>query len=451
MRFTATGAVVLTVGCLAFASAALTAHQFLHLSTAVAMAVGICWGLAMVTLDRWLLLTIRRQPHVLATLALALPRVAVAVVAGLVIAVSVVLVAFKNEVYARATYDWRQAMLTALQNVDNKYRPQITSLIAQENNLEQRIATVGAGGAVGNDALYLADSARAARLSTEARAAAAVAQCELDGTCGSGHVGAGPVYTRKELYAEQLQHEAAAAQAGATARAKTIAAEQTAATGQAHGYERSQLAHVRDRLNQVEAKRSHDERTVRRAYAQPIGLADRLDALAELQQVHPSIQHWSELLTILILLLDSAPAVGKALVSIGPQTPYERVHSQQERVAAAAAKADRKARIKAAKIAAQEPVDQAELHRKLWLKELPELLAKVIRTQREATERHIDVWAENTHRRVADWVQVIRHDRDPVEPQGEPPVAASGSANGAGTSSTRARLRRLGSRAWRRR
>ncbi len=86
MRAAATGATVLVVAVLAALSAIVTAHQFLHVAVPGAVLLGAGWGTSIMALDRWLILSIRRQPTGWRTLALALPRVAVAVVAGLVIA-----------------------------------------------------------------------------------------------------------------------------------------------------------------------------------------------------------------------------------------------------------------------------------------------------------------------------------------------------------------------------
>src|ERR1700756_5302235 len=83
MRFAATGATVLTTCALATVSATLTVNQFLHVALLGAVAVGVGWGAAIMALDRWLILSIRRQTNALATLALAVPRVLLAIVAGL--------------------------------------------------------------------------------------------------------------------------------------------------------------------------------------------------------------------------------------------------------------------------------------------------------------------------------------------------------------------------------
>jgi hypothetical protein len=81
-----------------------------------------------------------------------------------------------------------------LQNTNAKYQPQITALTSQEHALEQQLATFTTPGVVANDPIYRSDIATARRLEAKAQKAEAAALCELDGRCGSGHIGAGPIY-----------------------------------------------------------------------------------------------------------------------------------------------------------------------------------------------------------------------------------------------------------------
>ena len=399
-RFAATGATVLTVGVLAGVSATLTAHMFLHMVIATARAVGIGWGIAIMILDRWLILSIRRQTSWWRTLLLSVPRVALACAAGYVIAKPLVLVTFRQEVSAQAATDRSQQFLAAKAKIDARYAPEIATLTDQQNTLETKLATVSSDGALATDPLYQADVKAAATLQREANAAAAAALCEFDGTCGSRHIGDGPVYAAKEAYARTLAAKAASAQATAAARGRADAAAQASANRSSHGYERQQLSVVLGRLSSLRAQRASQEAAARKAYNAPIGLADRLAALSELDHSNSSVGDWNLVLTILLLLVDASPALGKAMLSIGPPTLYERVQNEEESATHAAARAHGRAFVKAEKIAAQEAVDQAKLHRSLWQQALNDLVAKLVAIQREVTEQVIATWGETERRRA---------------------------------------------------
>jgi hypothetical protein len=395
MRAAATGGTVLVVAVLAALSAIVTAHQFLHVGVPGALVLGAGWGMAIMALDRWLILSIRRQPTGWRTLLLALPRVAVAVVAGLVIAKPVMLVMFRGEIDARAVYDRRQALLGATQAIDAKYSPQITTLTAQRDTLESGLTTVDPGGVLQSDPIYQADMRRAQNLQAAAQKASSGALCELDGTCGSGHIGDGPIYATKEAEARSLAAQATKAQQVAAARASVLEAQQRTAASQAHRDERAQLAQVLQRLGVLRAQRAGDESAVRAKFVAPIGLSDRLDAMSEVMNQHPSTGRFELLLTLLILFLDSAPAVGKAILLLGPPTPYEHQQDQEERMLLRAGKLHAEAYLEAEATAAGETVTQAKMHAELWEKQLRELVPKVVAVQREVTEQAIADWADD--------------------------------------------------------
>ena len=408
MRASATGATVLVVAILAALSAIVTAYQFLHVPVPGAVLLGAGWGAAIMALDRWLILSIRRQPTAWRTLTLALPRVAVAVVAGLVIAKPVMLVMFRSEINARAVYDRRIALLSATQGIEAKYSPQINTLTAQRDALESELTTVDPGALLQSDPIYQADTQRTRSLQTDAQKAESDAMCELDGTCGSRHVGAGPIYATKEAEARSLAAQAANAQQAATARASVLEAQQKAAATEAHGDERAQLVQILQRLAVLRGEQARDEAAVRTKFVAPIGLSDRLDAMSEIINEHPSTGRFELLLTLLITFLDSAPAVGKAMLLLGPPTPYEQQQEKEEETLLRAAEVHADAYLEAEATAAGETVTQAKIHAELWEKQLRELVPKIVAVQREVTEQVIADWAQDAREEMRRLSRVAR-------------------------------------------
>jgi hypothetical protein len=396
MRATATGILVIVVSTMAGAAATLTGHTFLHLGLTASVALGLFWASAIMALDRWLLLVIKRQPTKAATLGLAVPRVAVAVVAGFLIAKALVIGMFNSEVMRQAGWNRQETVLAHLRVVDRRDTPPISALFRAEHRLQKKLGTVGPASALASDPIYAEATRRSKVLSAEANTAFNKAQCELDGTCGTSHVGPGPVYDRKLRHAQSLQQQADAAEAAAQSRATVVNGEQQAAAKTVHADQRRELAGVHTRLQTALQRRAHDEQKVRAEYGGPIGLADRLDALAAVERIHHSARNYSLLLTLLLTLVDSAPAVGKALMLIGAKSAYEDELDAEEAAAQQLAALTRDAEKRAHEISTQEIVDQAEAHRAQWKEELPAIVAKVVAVQRSVTEESIERWERET-------------------------------------------------------
>jgi Domain of unknown function (DUF4407) len=410
MRFAATGATVLTTSGLAALSATLTAHQFLHIALLGALLVGVGWGVAIMALDRWLILSIRRQASSWATLALALPRVLLAIVAGLVIAKPLVLTIFRSEVTAQATADRQHAYLLQRQRLDDQYAT-IGTLSTQASSIEQELTKVDIGSVLLTDPEYGLANQQAQNLQARSQAAEQQALCELDGTCGTHHVGSGPVYAVKQATANQLQARAATAQAKLATLRQSLLAQQTARQGQDDRYLRAQLTQILHRRDQLAAQRTQDEATLRSVYREPLGLAERLDALSEVSRQHPSVAAMSLLITLLILLIDSAPALGKAFTSIGMPTLYEQVQSEEEQSLIERARAHRRALADAHAHEAAAIVDEAAIRRRLWKRNLTPLVGRQVRTQVDLAEHYIDRWSEDARAGMDDWIQASLRER----------------------------------------
>jgi hypothetical protein len=403
MRATATGALVVVVSGLAAASATLTGQLFLDMRPLPSLLFGLCWGAAIMTFDRWLLLVIKRQRTNLGTLALAAPRVLLAVVAGYVIATSLVLLAFHFEVTRQAEWDKQQSVQSHLTAIETADDPAINSLTNTEDHLEAEIGTtVDQASVLNSDPLYQADRLQATELTTKAEDANAAAICELDGTCGTHAVGAGPIYDRKLAYANSLHAQAVAAENAAQARAAVLIKEESAATTQQHADEQHQLTGVQSQLAELEGARANAEKTVHVEYGGPVGLADRLEALAVLEGIYPSVRFYSYMLTFLLMLIDASPAVGKALLLVGLKAPYEEELEAEEQANRKAAQIPREARCRVAQMAAQETIDQAIIHREQWRDALPDLIARIVEVQRRTTEDVIRDWERRIRAQVED-------------------------------------------------
>jgi len=403
-KMAATGAVVATTGCLAAVAATFTVYQFMRTSLPVGLLAGGAWGLAIVTLDRWLIMSIRRQPKKRATFVFALPRIALAIVAGLVMATPIVLKVFEREVTTQAGEDKRQAYLEGKRHLDSKYS-EIKQLESTSAGLVKAIATDEAGTALEQNPAYRGAAKEASKLRSEANAARASALCELDGGCGTGKVGDGPVYQRKKAYAAELEGRAAKAAAAQAGLRRRLLGEESQRSAEAGSSERQQLNQTEARLRLLRDEREEEENSLRHEYSRPIGLADRLDALSALSRSHPSVANWSRLVTLLLLFFDTAPALGKTFMAMGEPTLYERELEGHERAISQKGEQSRTAELDAHSLEAGIAVDEARLKRELWQREMQGIVSRKVAVESEMASLYISEWERHVREQTKDWIE----------------------------------------------
>jgi hypothetical protein len=97
-RFVALGGVLLSTGGLAAVSAAFAVHMALGVWWPFALLVGLGWGAVVVNLDRMLLVGMAHDSSLKRNLVLAVPRVGLALVLGVVVATPLTLQVFHKEI-----------------------------------------------------------------------------------------------------------------------------------------------------------------------------------------------------------------------------------------------------------------------------------------------------------------------------------------------------------------
>src|SRR3954453_11454322 len=97
-RFVALGGVLLRTGGLAVRSAAFAVHMALGAWWPAALLIGIGWGTVIVNLDRMLLVGMAHDSSLKRNLMLAVPRVGLALILGVVISTPLTLQIFHKEI-----------------------------------------------------------------------------------------------------------------------------------------------------------------------------------------------------------------------------------------------------------------------------------------------------------------------------------------------------------------
>jgi hypothetical protein len=432
-RLKALGAIVVAIACISGTSGTFLVHEFLHAPLIVALPLGAGWGAIVLTLDRWMIASIRRQRSLGMTVSLALSRVLLAVALGLVTAPPILLRIFQAETVALGTQEKQTALLGGKHKLAARFTT-IPQLEAKSADLEQQVGNGNSEAGLADNATYGEATKKAAQLRSEATAATARALCEADGTCGTHRAGNGPDYRLKEHVAQRVTAEAQAAEAQAAQLRATLLREQATSAGERQARAHKELASVEGLLRTQRRERAQQESILQHAYSQPLGLADRLDALSNLAASHASVGWWNWVLAIIIVLLDTSPALGKLVMILGEPTPYEFQVGQEERLHREASEVFLDAERRKTHIDAESDVEYAERVRRLRAKHFEAVADDQVKA--EATERRRWLKFKLAHMRKRMDEQIRRE-------FGEPEV---GDRSGAARKETQRRWRGFGRR-----
>lgn len=384
-RIVALGGTVLATSFLAVVAGTAATHDWLHVSLALALPAGFFWGLAIMNLDRWLLLTIRRQATPPRTLMLALPRLGLALVVGMVISIPTLLGVFHPEVTAKATEE-RQAEQAQAKRILGAQFVQIKKLAGERKELQQSLNSSLASTVFAESPDYARLQRRLSGEQKQADAAQKRAICELDGTCGTKHVGAGPSYRAKEQQASGLAAEATATRSELDGLGKRLLKEAESSQHQAKGFAREHLAQVNGEFSELNADYKRERGKLEKAFEAKIGLLDRVDALASLASEHPSMRYITILLALFILAIDCVPVLFKTLSLLGRPSRYEAIQEDRDERQLARRTVEEDAREELRRIEIASSLQEAQMHAKLNGEAIADRMRRIADLEREVSD-----------------------------------------------------------------
>ena len=253
----------------------------------MAAAVGLLWGSVVFNLDRLMVTQMVRQKSRRAAVWLAVPRIFVALVLGVVISTPLILQIFAPEISTemQRMQVEEQSSFTASQNASATY----AQIPAIERRIAANQAVLSAGGAV--DTSQDTDVLAAKRIYDTAEKAYQAAQdkveCEVDGSCGTGKIGHGPAFQEKERRANDLRDQRDAAKKRYDDTLARVETAQNRTSSERLTNARSQLSTDQAELTRLKrAKAASDDEYSHRAAAGE-GLLARLEALDRLSTAPP--------------------------------------------------------------------------------------------------------------------------------------------------------------------
>ncbi|MGY1714196.1 DUF4407 domain-containing protein [Geodermatophilus sp. SYSU D01106] len=323
-RFAALGGVLLSTGGLAVASASFALHMALGVWWPFALLLGLGWGAVVVNLDRMLLVGMAHDASLKRNLALAVPRVGLALILGVVVATPLTLQVFHKEIDAEITVMQAEAADAYRESLEADARFAGLEELREKVALEQDVVATGGSAdpalvAVQAD-LTAKQAAYDAALATQ-RDLEARAQCELDGTCGTGDAGTGQAYLQARAAADAQAAVVASARAelddatrgaaGAESRSADLAAAALATDS-------AELARLTAELDRLQA--AFDSTNEGSG-----GILMRLEALDRLSERNATLAAAKFMLSLLFMCVEILPVLMKVLLNFGPPTAYDRL------------------------------------------------------------------------------------------------------------------------------
>jgi hypothetical protein len=323
-RFVALGGVLISTGTLAALSASFAVHMALGVWWPLAVVIGLGWGAVVVNLDRMLLVGMAHDSSLKRNLALAVPRVGLALVLGIVISTPLTLQVFHREIDSEVVALQAEASDTYKHSLDTDERFRGLPALRTRVATEQSIIASGGQTDPGLTALRAqATTAQAAydQARSTAQDLAARAQCELNGTCGTRQPGTGTAYQQAKAAADAQAGVVTAAKADLDAALAAATAAQGRSAQQTQGslaIDQAELTRLTDEQNRLQS--AFDATTTNDG-----GILLRLEALSRLSDTNATLGAAHLLLSLLFISIEILPVLMKVLLNVSPPTAYDRL------------------------------------------------------------------------------------------------------------------------------
>jgi hypothetical protein len=398
----AMGAVLASTAAIAVVSASYALHLALHVWLPFAALGGLAWGLVILNLDRWLVVSTPRLKTKLGTLAMALPRVLLAVLIGAVISTPLTLAVFSAEINTEVKVmaaEEDDAFNTQLDE-DSRYR-QIPDWEKQVNVLQADIAQGVTDADVLHDPAVEDLQRRIDEAKARYEAAATAFQCENDGTCGTGVAGIGDVSREKEADRDRLEREWHDLQAQLGPLKDQVRQQLEAEQVQKTADQKVHLAAVQKQLAGATSARQTEIDAHQEAVGNGDGILARLTALNRLADRDSLINtaHW--LLFAFMTALECLPIIFKTMLALAPPNLYERLLALEEERAEARVRLRMQTEYEEAETMARSALVAAEARAARTLEAESKATGLVLGAQLAVTREGVRRWREEQIERMS--------------------------------------------------
>lgn len=331
-KYAGIGGAVLTTAVFAALSSTFALRMAAGAPLPLAMLFGLVWGLVILNLDRWLVAANARQPSWWRNVLVALPRVVMALVIGLIMSTPLVLQLFAPEIQAELVVMQQRSQAAFEQ--DLRSDPRFASLPADRariTELQDAVASSASPDAVPTHPEVQDITTRLDAVTAQHDAAERAVACEKDGTCGSGRTGAGPAYEEKIARRDRLAAERQALAASLNAVTARVRGEVQATVAETRAKDTARLAELQASVRVTEQERELEVARQRRTVQAADGLLARIEALERLSQRNRTLHHAHIALLLFLTTIECLPVLVKLFQSFGTPTRYELLLQEEDR------------------------------------------------------------------------------------------------------------------------
>jgi len=333
-RYFGMGIVVLITAGIATLSMTFALHTALKVAVGVAVGFALLWGLAVMNIDRWLVVSLQRQEGKLAYISIVTIRLALGLLFGLVISTPFVLQIFAPEIGKQITIIQRNSANTYFAQLKtNPLTQRIAADQSKVNGLENTIRTRGgAGPNPYQDPAVVRLIGLKNQANRHARSDFAKWQCQLYGIPkGQCKPGQGPLARATH---QRYLSDVAQAQQDNQRTVQLVKSLQNKNAGGA----KSSLSEAQKSLPPALAQLQQDKQeqakltdSFKNQNASNAGLLLRLKALSQATAGNTQLNTARWLLLALFTVIEWLPVIVKTLLNLGPKTKYEELAELDQR------------------------------------------------------------------------------------------------------------------------
>jgi hypothetical protein len=397
----AMGAVLVSTAAIAAVSASYAFHIALHLWWPVAVLFGLAWGLVILNLDRWLVVSTPRLKTKLGTLGMALPRVLLAVLIGAVISTPLTLAVFSAEINvevkkmaATADSDFNQQM-----EQDERYK-QIPTWEEQIKGLQADIRTPVSDADVNNNDAVKALEGQLTQTSLALSDADKAVTDESAGTGGTGVPGHGDAYWDKVAVRDRLRVEVQQLTQQLTGLKQEVRQQLDAAEPAKNAQQQKQVDDLQAQVDDAKHDRADAIAAHEQAVKNQDGILARLTALEHIQKGDSMLAAAHLLLFLFMTALECLPIIFKTMLALAPANLYERLMALEEERAEARVRLRMQTEYEEAETMARSALAAAEARAARTLEAESKATGLVLGAQLAVTREGVRRWREEQIERM---------------------------------------------------
>ena len=255
---------------------------------------------------------------------LAVPRIGLALILGAVIATPLTLQVFATEIGTEVKAMQAEDADAYRETLETDARFAVLPELREQVALGESI--VASGGVADPQLTAVQGDATAAQTAYDAALATqreleAKAQCELDGTCGTGDAGTGQAYVEARAAADAQ----AAVVASARSSLDAASAAASAAEGRSLQLASSSLDTDRAELERLTAEQTRLQTAFDATNEDADGILARLEALDRLGDRNTTLAVAQAMLSLLFMSIEILPVLMKLLLNFGPPSAYDKL------------------------------------------------------------------------------------------------------------------------------